>query len=58
MKACYKEAKNAEMTYFAVQFYGECWVSNDEKFRDYGQATNCYDGVGAVLSNYVYKIRV
>ena len=58
VKACYRIAKDAGMTYFAVQFYGECWASNDEKFRDYGQATNCYEGVGAKWSNYVYKIRV
>ena len=58
VKACYKEAKEAGMTYFAVQFYKECWASNDEKFRHYGQATNCYDGVGTDWSNYVYKIRV
>ena len=58
VKACYNEAKDAGKTFFAVQFYGECWASDDEKFRDYGQATNCYNGVGTQWSNYAYKIRV
>lgn len=58
VKACYKEAKDAGKTFFAVQFYGECWASDDENFRNYGQATNCYNGVGTQWSNYVYKIRV
>ncbi|KAJ7328139.1 Lysyl oxidase-like 4 [Desmophyllum pertusum] len=56
--ACYSLAKDAGKKYFAVQFYGECWVSDDEKFREYGQATNCWKGVGAHWSNYVYKVRV
>lgn len=57
VKACYKEAKDAEMTYFAVQFYGECWASKSETFRDYGQVTSCHNGVGEQWSNYVYQIR-
>jgi len=58
VNACYKEAKDAGKTFFAVQFFTECWASDDEKFRDYGQATNCYNGVGTQWSNYVYKIHV
>lgn len=56
--ACYNLAKQAGKKYFAVQFYGECWVSDDDlKYKKYSQATNCYQGVGANWSNYVYKIR-
>ena len=58
VKLCYKLAKDAGKTFFAVQFYAECWASDDEKFRDYGQVTNCYNGVGTQWSNYVYKIRM
>jgi len=56
--ACYNLAKAAGKKYFSIQFYGECWVSDDdEKYKTFGQATNCYEGVGAQWSNYVYKIR-
>ena len=57
--ACYKLAKEAGKKYFAIQFYAECWVSDDDNmYKVHGQATNCYQGVGANWSNYVYKIRV
>ena len=64
VKACYNKAKEAGKTSFVVQFYKECWVSNDnEKFRDFGQATNCYNGaiglIGPTTSTrYVCKVRV
>lgn len=56
--ACYYLAKQAGKKYFAVQLFGECWVSDDDlKYKKYSQATNCYQGVGTNWSNYVYKIR-
>lgn len=57
VKKCYELAKEAGRTYFAVQFYGECWVSDDENFRNHGQATNCWKGTGGHWAHYVYKIR-
>ena len=40
--------------YFAIQYYGECWASNDEKYFLSGSSTNCYMGTGGDLTNYVY----
>lgn len=55
--ACYKEAKKAGKTYFAVQFFGECWASNNPtSYQKHGQSTFCWSGVGYQNTNYVYKV--
>lgn len=57
VRRCYELAKTEGRMYFAVQFYGECWVSDDKNFMKYGQATNCWEGTGEHWAHYVYKIR-
>lgn len=55
---CYNLAKANGYKYFGLQFYGECWASNDSsRFRRYGQVTSCYHGLGGKWTNYVYMIR-
>lgn len=55
---CYNLAKANGYKYFGLQFYGECWASNDgARFRRYGQVTSCYHGLGGKWTNYVYMIR-
>lgn len=54
---CLNLAKANGYKYFGLQFYGECWASNDNsRYRKYGQVTNCYHGLGSKWTNYVYKI--
>ena len=57
---CYQVAKKAGKKIFAVQFYGECWVGNDdseEAYMKYGSSTKCWSGVGQRRTNYVYKVK-
>lgn len=43
--------------YFAVQFYGECWVADDDStFMKHGPSAACWSGVGKGFTNYVYKV--
>ena len=54
---CYQAAKNAGKDYFAVQFYGECWVADDDStYMKHGPSVACWSGVGKGLTNYVYKV--
>lgn len=53
---CYQAAKKAGKEYFAVQFYGECWVADDDSaYMKHGSSVNCWSGVGRGNTNYVYK---
>jgi len=54
---CYQAAKKAGKKYFAVQFYGECWVDKDDStYMKHGPSTACWSGVGKGSTNYVYKV--
>ncbi len=54
---CYQAAKKAGKKYFAVQFYGECWVDKDDStYMKHGTSTACWSGVGKANTNYVYKV--
>ena len=54
---CYEAAKQAGKEYFAVQFYGECWVADDgTTYQKHGPSISCWNGVGKGHTNYVYKI--
>ena len=54
---CYQAAKKAGKKYFAVQFYGECWVDKDNAtYRRHGPSTSCWSGVGKQRTNYVYRV--
>lgn len=54
---CYEAAKQAGKEYFAVQFYGECWVADDgTTYQKHGPSISCWSGVGKGHTNYVYKI--
>ena len=49
--------------YFGVQFYGECWSSANaaDTYNKHGSSTNCVEGVGKDMANFVYqfdKVRV
>merc|ERR1712141_458904 len=46
--------KATSYKYFGIQFYGECWASNSEKYFLSGTSTNCYMGTGGERTNYVY----
>ena len=59
IKACAKLAKEHNVVYFAIQYYGECWAAKPGTVPDYdwyGPAYNCWNGVGSSWSNYVYKM--
>ena len=55
---CARVAYHSGYKYFGVQFYGECWsgVTANETYDQYGEATNCWEGVGEEWSNFVYKL--
>lgn len=54
---CYQAAKKAGKMYFAVQFYGECWVADDDStYMKHGPSAACWSGVGKGFANYVYKV--
>lgn len=54
---CYQAAKKAGKKYFAVQYYGECWVDKDDStYMKHGPSTACWSGVGKGNTNYVYKV--
>lgn len=51
---------------FALQFYGECYSGYDglKTFNKYGKkyysdtfSKNCWSGVGAINTNFVYKFK-
>jgi hypothetical protein len=59
IEACSKLAKEHNSIYFAIQYYGECWGAKPGTVPDYdkhGPANNCWNGVGAVWSNFVYRL--
>jgi len=56
VEMCYEAAKKANKKYFAIQFYGECWVSDTDSYKLYGPSTNCWNGVGRDYDNYVYEM--
>eukprot|EP00112_Aurelia_sp_Birch-Aquarium-sp1_P003530 Seg1394.13 transcript_id=Seg1394.13/GoldUCD/mRNA.D3Y31 product="A disintegrin and metalloproteinase with thrombospondin motifs 18" protein_id=Seg1394.13/GoldUCD/D3Y31 len=48
---------NMNFTFFAIQYYGECYAGDDSVVNKYdikGTSTNCYDGTGGSFVNYVY----
>ena len=47
--------KATSYKYFAIQYYGECRGSNDETYFLSGSSTECYEGTGKDLTNYVYS---
>ena len=53
---CYEAAKKANKKFFAIQFFGECWVSDTESYKLHGPSTNCWNGVGRDYDNYVYEV--
>ena len=55
VEMCYEASKNAKKKYFAIQFFGECWVSDTESYKVHGPSTNCWNGVGRDYDNYVYE---
>lgn len=59
-------ATNHALKVFALQFYGECYSGYDglKTFNKYGAKPysdtffkNCWNGVGAVNRNFVYKFK-
>lgn len=56
VEKCYEAAKKKNKKYFAIQFYGECWVSDTESYKVHGPSTNCWNGVGRDYDNYVYEV--
>lgn len=56
VQMCYEAAKKANKKFFAIQFFGECWVSDTESYKLHGPSTNCWNGVGRDYDNYVYEV--
>ena len=56
VEMCYEAAKKANKKFFAIQFFGECWVSDTESYKVHGPSTNCWNGVGRDYDNYVYEV--
>jgi len=42
--------------YFAIQYYGECWASNQPNYDQYGSSSHCWKGVGRDNTNFVYEL--
>lgn len=55
VEMCYEASKKANKKYFAIQFFGECWVSDTKSYKAHGPSTNCWNGVGRDYDNYVYE---
>lgn len=55
VEMCYEASKKAKKKFFAIQFFGECWVSDTESYKAHGPSTNCWNGVGRDYDNYVYE---
>ncbi|KAJ7387609.1 hypothetical protein OS493_000944 [Desmophyllum pertusum] len=58
---CAKKAQEIGFKLFGVQYYGECWSGSADdvaQYDRYGSAPpkNCWNGVGKLWTNYVYKI--
>ena len=56
---CSSLARDMGYEYFAVQNEVECWTSKDiaKTYNKYGKSTNCVDGVGKKLANFVYRLQ-
>ena len=58
---CAYVAHDKMIEYFALQNNGECWTDKTlgEAYNTYEVAedSNCKDGIGGVLTNYVYQLK-
>ena len=58
---CTHLARDMDYEYFAVQNFGDCCTDSKivDNYNTYGIATpdKCLGGVGALLTNYVYRLR-
>ena len=56
---CAHLARDIGYKFFAVQNYGECYTDGNiaDNYDTYGEASpeNCVGGVGASLTNFVYR---
>jgi len=56
---CGMIARDQGYKYYGVQFYGECYSAPDSDaetdYNKYGDASNCWEGLGGDLSNFVYR---
>ncbi|KAL9963373.1 hypothetical protein ACROYT_G026883 [Oculina patagonica] len=58
---CAFVARDMKIEYFALQNYGECWTDGTlgKAYESYEKAeeSNCKDGIGGALTNFVYRIK-
>lgn len=58
---CAYVARDKMIKYFALQNNGECWTDKTlgEAYNTYEVAedSNCKDGIGGALTNYVYQLK-
>ncbi|PFX24446.1 Neurogenic locus Notch protein [Stylophora pistillata] len=58
---CAYVARDKKIEYFALQNNGECWTDKTlgKAYKTYEVAedSNCKDGIGGVLTNYVYQLK-
>ena len=54
---CAYSTKERDWKVFGIQFWGECWSSEDaiKTYRRAGKSGNCYQGVGSNQANFVYQ---
>ena len=54
-------ARDMKLEYFALQNYGECWTDDTlgKAYETYTNAdeSSCKDGIGGVLTNFVYHLK-
>ncbi|KAL9963364.1 hypothetical protein ACROYT_G026874 [Oculina patagonica] len=59
---CAFVARDMKIEYFALQNYGECWTDGTlgKAYETYEKAeeSNCKDGIGGALTNFVYRIKI
>ncbi|XP_065062790.1 A disintegrin and metalloproteinase with thrombospondin motifs 6-like [Rhopilema esculentum] len=49
----------AKVSYFALQFYGECWAGDESvsyRYFAFGASKLCYQGTGGSSVNFVYRL--
>ena len=59
IQKCYEGAKSKNFTFFALQYYGECWLGDENTantYSDAGFSTECVSGSGKQWTNFVYHI--
>ena len=58
IRKCRDEAKNRNLAYFGVFWYGVCYTDTEvmTRYTMHGPSDKCWNGVGNENSFYMYKV--